>query len=128
MRVLVEIGAGERPAVTVYNKVDMLDAEDRAFFLAAHPDAVLISARSGLGIDALEDRIAQEASHADRLMTALVPFSQGALAAQVRNQAEVLSESYEPEGYLITAKVPVRLAGKVAPYAIEDPPDEPSID
>lgn len=121
--VLDEIGAGERPAVTVYNKVDTLDADQRAFFLAAHPDAVLISARSGLGIDALEERIAQEASHADRLMTALLPFSQGALAAQVRKQAEVLSERYEAEGYLITAKVPARLAGKVAPYVLDQPED-----
>ncbi|OYV64914.1 MAG: GTPase Era, partial [Gemmatimonadetes bacterium 21-71-4] len=41
------------PVLTVYNKVDRLDAPTRAALAARHPDALLLSARTGEGIDAL---------------------------------------------------------------------------
>lgn len=52
-RVLEEVGASDVPAVEVYNKVDALDVEDRRRLAEADPDAVMISAATGEGVEAL---------------------------------------------------------------------------
>ena len=51
--VLEEIGAGERPRLVVLNKIDLLDEDERRELRIAHPDAVLVSAASGEGLDEL---------------------------------------------------------------------------
>lgn len=45
------------PVVTVLNKIDLLDAPDRARVLAAHPGAIPVSAVTGEGIEALLDAL-----------------------------------------------------------------------
>ena len=66
--VLEEIGAGETPRLLVLNKADLLDAEERREALIEHPDAVLVSALDGEGIEELRDRI--EAAFAETLRDA----------------------------------------------------------
>jgi GTP-binding protein HflX len=52
-RVLEEVGAADVPLVDVYNKVDLIDAEDRRRLQMADPAAVLISAQTGAGVSDL---------------------------------------------------------------------------
>lgn len=46
------------PVLTVLTKIDLLDAAARAALRAAAPEAILISARTGEGVDALVARVA----------------------------------------------------------------------
>ena len=55
--VLEEIGAGEKPRLLVFNKVDLLSEEERRETELDHPEAVLISAQEGEGLDRLRERI-----------------------------------------------------------------------
>jgi GTPase len=48
-------GLGRKPAVTVLNKVDLLDEELREFLGEAFPGAVQVSARAGEGVEGLRD-------------------------------------------------------------------------
>ena len=48
-------GLGRKPAVTVLNKVDLLDEELREFLGEAFPGAVQVSARTGEGVEGLRD-------------------------------------------------------------------------
>lgn len=57
-RVLEEVGALEVPRVEVYNKIDMLSADERRRVQEADPSAMLISAHSGAGIDELLESVA----------------------------------------------------------------------
>jgi GTPase len=57
--VLKEVGADEVPSLDVYNKADKLAAEERRRLAAAHPDAVVISALRGQGLDDLLGRAVQ---------------------------------------------------------------------
>lgn len=55
--VLSDLGAGEAPRVEAFNKADLLSAPERERLRAAHPEGVLISAKTGLGIGDLLGRV-----------------------------------------------------------------------
>ena len=58
---LQEIGAGDKPAILVLNKADKLQPEwDRDALLRRYPNAVLVSALTGDGLDILMSRIQDE--------------------------------------------------------------------
>lgn len=118
-RVLEEIGAGERPSLTVYNKVDLLDAHELETLRLRMPQAVFFSARTALGLEQLLDRLAAEAAATDRLISAEVPYREGSLMKVVREQGQVLSEEYLEDRMRIVAKVPERIAARLQRYAVE---------
>ena len=117
--VLDEIGAGEVPALMVYNKIDLLSEEDRKDLRLREPDAVCISALDGMGVEELVARIAKEAAANDRLLSACIPYKEGALLSAVHEQGHVISEEYDGEGAHIVAKVPARLASRLERYVEE---------
>lgn len=118
-RVLEEIGAGERPSLTVYNKADLLDAHELETLRVRMPQAVFFSARTALGLEQLLDRLAAEAAATDRLISAEVPYREGSLMKVVREQGQVLSEEYLEDRMRIVAKVPERIAARLQRYVVE---------
>lgn len=118
-RVLEEIGAGERPSLTVYNKADLLDAHELETLRVRMPQAVFFSACTALGLEQLLDRLAAEAAATDRLISAEVPYREGSLMKVVREQGQVLSEEYLEDRMRIVAKVPERIAARLQRYAVE---------
>ncbi|MBI4348032.1 MAG: GTPase HflX [Elusimicrobia bacterium] len=55
--VLKDLGAESVPRVEAYNKIDRLSPEETAALAAARPESVLISARTGTGLEALMRRV-----------------------------------------------------------------------
>ena len=118
-RVLDEIGAGERPSLTVYNKIDLLDPEEVGLLRARMPRAVFFSARTGDGLDLLLDRLSAEAAANDRLISADVPYREGGLLKLVHEQGQLISEEYLTDRVRIVAKVPSRIAGRLERFRTE---------
>ena len=118
-RVLDEIGAGERPSLTVYNKIDLLDPEEVGLLRARMPRAVFFSARTGDGLDLLLDRLSAEAAANDRLISADVPYREGGLLKLVHEQGQLISEEYLADRVRIVAKVPARIAGRLERFRTE---------
>ena len=118
-RVLDEIGAGERLTLTVFNKIDLLDSVDRLSFHRRYPEAVLFSAQTGEGLDDLVDRIAREAAATDVLLSADIPYHEGALITLVHEQGTLLHEEYLEEGVRIVAKLSARIAPRLERYRTE---------
>lgn len=118
-RVLDEIGAGERPSLTVYNKIDLLDPEEGGLLRARMPRAVFFSARTGDGLDLLLDRLSAEAAANDRLISADVPYREGGLLKLVHEQGQLISEEYLADRVRIVAKVPARIAGRLERFRTE---------
>ncbi len=116
--VLEEIGAGERPRVLVLNKVDLLDVQAREDLRLRHPDAVLVSGASGDGLPELQARIERELRHTLRPMELLVPYSQGGSLAELHDVVGDLQRKDTPEGVLVRALVPARLADRYARFAV----------
>ena len=118
-RVLREVEAGERPSVTVFNKVDLLDPLELESLERRMPDAVFFSARTGYGLATLLERVALEASASDELISCEIPYREGALVAAIRKQGSVLSESYLDDALSMVCRVPGRIASALEPYRTE---------
>ncbi len=107
--VLDEMNAGDRPRLLVFNKIDLLDDEDRRRVLVGRRDAVGISAETGEGLDDLRDRIATEFERTLEPMELLVPYAEGARLAELYELAGDLEREESPEGVRVSAKVPKAL-------------------
>jgi GTP-binding protein HflX len=120
--VLEEIRAGEGPRVLVLNKVDLLDGDSREELRLRHPDAVLVSGTTGDGLPELEERIERELHHTLRPIELLVPYTQGGSLAELHDIAGDLHRKDTPEGVLVRALVPARLAERFARFAVNPAP------
>ena len=96
--VLDSIGAGDKPTITVFNKIDRLDHP----FSPMEKDAVCISARENTGIDALLSLLSKRLSEQHRQMTFTVPYARGDVLSLLRQRAQILSEDYLAEGTKVT--------------------------
>src|SRR6185295_17363741 len=68
-RVLEEVGAAAVPVVDVYNKTDLVGPDERRRLQEPDPGAVLISARTGAGVDELLQVVASRLALDTRRMT-----------------------------------------------------------
>ncbi len=116
--VLEEIHADESPRVLVLNKADAIDDERRAELAFRHPDAVLVSAITGEGLDELRERIAAEFERTLTDVALLVPYSEGGTLSDLHDVAGDLSRTDTAEGVLVTARLPTVLAERWERYAV----------
>ena len=115
---LEEIGAGERPRVMVLNKIDLLDADERADLRLRHPEAVLVSGATGEGLDELGERLERELRHTLRPVHLLVPYTDGGSLAELHEIAGEVSRKDTADGVRVDALIPARLAERFARFAV----------
>jgi GTP-binding protein HflX len=114
---LEEIGAGDRPRVLVLNKIDLLDEPDREELRLRHPDAVLVSARTGEGLAELGERIERELAHTLRRLELLVPYDEGGSLAELHDIAGDVSREDTADGVRVRALVPEQVAERFARFS-----------
>ena len=96
MQVLSELGATEQPRIEVINKCDLGNVEP------TFPGSVMVSAKTGEGLDELQVRIAAELQKSFAPVTFVIPFSQYGLVSQIRPLGRVVNEDYTDEGTELT--------------------------
>jgi GTPase len=117
-RVLEEIGAGESPRLLVLNKVDLLDEQTLHELRLRHPDAIPLSAGTGIGLVELGERIERELRHLLCPVELLVPYANGGSLAELHEIAGEIARRDTPEGVRVRALVPARLAARYARFAV----------
>jgi GTP-binding protein HflX len=115
--VLQEIGASKVPEIIVLNKADAADPETVARMLRREPHSVLVSARTGEGIDKLLAAIDEDLPRPAIEIDALVPYGRGDLIARVHSTGELLSETHLESGTRIVARVDATLAAALGQFA-----------
>ena len=99
--VLSSLGCDEIPQIVVYNKCD------RAGVAPYDPDVLLVSAKTGYGLDALRSRMDEILAHRVRTIEVVLPYDQMALADVFRSRGSVLAEEYRGDGVYYKATVKV---------------------
>ncbi len=116
--VLTEIpGAIELPELLVLNKADLTDETALRRLQNLYPDAVITSARTGLGLGTLAERI--EGFFDDRSveLRILLPYDRGDLLASLHRDGRVLKTEPTDDGIAVTARVQPAVAHRYQSFA-----------
>jgi GTP-binding protein HflX len=116
--VLADIGAAEIHELIVINKVDRAAAETLRVLSASYPDAVMVSARTGNGIEQLRTTIESLLPRPEIEIRALVPYERGDLVNRIHQTGEFLTTEHRANGTLVAARVSPSLAAELAPYTL----------
>jgi GTPase len=116
--VLEEIGAGEKPRLLVMNKLDLLGPEERRDLALRHPEAVLVSAETGEGLDDLRARIAESIREGLTEVELLIPFGSGERLSELHEVAGDLEREDRSDGVLVRARLPAGLADRFSDLAV----------
>ncbi|CAM5344878.1 GTPase HflX [Streptomyces tanashiensis] len=111
-----DVGAVNVPEIVVVNKADAADPLVLQRLLRMEKHSIVVSARSGQGIEELLALIDSELPRPEVELEVLVPYTQGGLVSRVHAEGEVESEEHTPEGTLLKARVHEELAAMLAPY------------
>jgi GTP-binding protein HflX len=115
--VLHEIGADHAPHVLVLAKADQVGVQRRAELERRHPDAVLVSALTGEGIDALSKRIEEEFARTLQAAELLIPYEEAGRLAELHEAAGDLEREETPQGVRVLARLPSTLAARYERFA-----------
>lgn len=114
--VLADADAADVKEIIVINKADVADPEVIDRIVRAEPHTIVVSARTGAGIEGLRDLIAAELPRPDKEIWALVPYARGDLVSRIHSEAELLSSEHRPEGTLVHARVGAALHADLTAY------------
>jgi GTPase len=115
-QVLGELAAGEKPVVLAFNKVDLVRRSHRIRLAHHKPRPVLVSARTGEGLDDLRAAVAERLSATWERMTVRLPYDRADLRALVLRRGRLLREIYGQKGITLRVQVPPRVAAQLREY------------
>ncbi len=116
--VIVSVEAQNVPEIVVINKADAADPLVLQRLLRREPHAIVVSARSGLGMEELLQLIDSELPRPAIEVQALIPYTRGDLVSRVHAEGEPISTEHTGEGTLLHAKVAAELAAELEKYAV----------
>jgi GTP-binding protein HflX len=124
-QVLEEIGAGEKPVLTVFNKIDRFTDEpadngqpwkrgDTARDgMEGEEQACGISALTGAGLTSLLTAIERRLEHGRELMHIELPLAAGKILAWLRRSGKVVEEAYTDTAVNVTVLISRKVAGQL---------------
>jgi len=123
--VLEDIGAGERPRLLVLNKADAMDDERRRELSFRHPDGILVSARTGEGLDELGPAIAEEFERRMVDVEMLVPYADGALVSELHDLAGDIGREDTDDGVRVRVRLLEPIAARFQRHRTDVPAPDP---
>ena len=104
--VLKEIGCGKKPILEVLNKVDIVRKISNLEMLQTlFPDAICISAKTGYGLEELNEAVATRYKGTELLLRVASSQSNGKVQSFLRAHGQILNEQYQGSSVLIDAKL-----------------------
>ena len=119
-QVLTELGVEPDRIVGVLNKIDAQDdqtilAEIRSVF----QEAVVVSARTGVGLERLADAVVARRSTDWAELDLLVPHSQARLTALAHEHGQVLTEDWTDSGWRARVSIPQAIRWQLEPFLVD---------
>jgi GTP-binding protein HflX len=119
--VLAEIGAGGKPTMMVFNKMDQPHDQGALNRLQErHPHAVAISATTGEGIASLLAEVGTQLRPKREFLELRVPHEQAAVIARLHKVGQIISRSYRGPAARFKARIPPHYHDEFAPYIVRE--------
>ncbi len=121
LQVLQDIGIERPPTIIVLNKCDLLTTPlVRQRLQREYPDALMVSARTGEGLQELLLELARQVSASMERLTVLIPHSRYDLMNVVRKNCALESEKYTEEGVLLELRVPASCLSLLSAFRLPE--------
>ena len=116
-QVFTDVDARRIPEIIVLNKADAADPFVIARLRQREPRSVVVSARTGEGIEQLEQLISEAIPRPNVALDLLIPFTHGEVVSRLHSpEAEIISETYEAEGTRLRVLVREDIADELRPF------------
>jgi len=122
MEVLGELGAADKPIVTVFNKIDATDAKTLAYLRARHPEALFISVHTGEGLGKLLTRCEELAVDDTVAAELLVPHTRYDVIGRLHAAGQVHRQETRDEGVFIAGRFPLKHRALYEPFVVAPKP------
>ena len=116
--VLAEVGGHLVREVIVVNKADAAKPEVLDRLRRNEKHSIVVSARTGEGLDELRALIADELPRPEIEVTVLLPYDRGDLVNRLHREAEIVTSEHTEHGTLVEAKVNQTLVDELTEYAV----------
>jgi GTPase len=113
---LAEIGASEIPELLVINKSDSLNAGQRQRIQNLFPEAVMISALNGDGLEQLLESVAESLTRHLVVLSLSIPYDRGDLVAAAHRLGEVIEEKHDEAGTVLDVRLPATAADRFSGF------------
>jgi len=119
LETLTRLGAGEKPMITVFNKIDRVEDPTLARRLVAEwPNSVAISSLTGEGWDDLMRHIKRQVQELLGAVEALIPYDKPGYLQECYDFGRVLKMEYQPDGIYVKAEIVNELREKLLRYPV----------
>jgi len=116
--VLAEVGGHLIREVIVINKADASTPEVLDRLRRNEKHSIVVSARTGEGLDALRALIADELPRPDIKVTVLLPYDRGDLVNRLHREADIVTSEHTEHGTRVEAKVNKTLVDELAEFSV----------
>lgn len=114
-------GAMDVPEVIVLNKADLADPAAIARLRSREPGAIVVSARTGEGIDELQALVADQLPRPGVSVDVVIPYDRGDLVNRVHLHGEIEAEEHTAAGTALRGRVEANLAAELVSAAVRQP-------
>ena len=115
-RLIAKLAKPGTQVLRCYNKADLVEPED----IPIGEDVVAMSARSGMGMDALLRAIERTLGHSRYHLQVLLPYAMGGMVETLHDNAQALNVDYTAEGIIVETIVDPILYGRLKDFIIKE--------
>ncbi len=116
--ILREIGVHDKPMITAINKLDALGDAGVVPLDPPDADTILVSARTGHGLDRLRARIEERIDQGMTWVAVHVPYGRQDLVDLFRRRGHTTEIEYLEDGVEVEGRLPSRYVGRFRPYLL----------
>lgn len=120
-QVITEVDAHTIPEIIVLNKVDAADPFVVERLRQREPNHVVVSARTGEGIEELQQKIADTIPRPSIELNLLIPYQKGEIVSRLHDwDAEILRTAFVSDGTYVQALVRDEVAAELSTYVLDE--------
>lgn len=118
-KTLKELGADDKPVITVYNKIDKEDVEKPLFTDKRALETISISAKNGLNINTLLQKTEEIIKSFKKSIKVVIPYNMGQLLSIVHGNCEITDSENREDGYYFELYADEETENRLRDYIVE---------